>query len=243
MTVKLAPLEHLHICEALQPRAMSVVMTMAAGLDTPGHLPPLVTRAALDDRKVMTEARMPTHRAITTVTLPRSPEEEASPRIETLAANILAVTARSMIIDHAMTITSVAVTAIRTEVAIVQETAPRIVRETEGTDREIGPETDPRTDPGIEIASTTAIAIVEGTVIVTKTVIVIVIVTAIATVTAMLESTILTTVITVTDKTRLSGLSISQVLRARHTTCFLHLSCSIFLFERVAVFSNFILSP
>jgi hypothetical protein len=200
-------------------------MTMAADPDTPGHLPPFVTRAALDDRRAMTEARMSTRRETTILTLPRSPEEEASPRIETLAANILAVTARSMTIDRAMKITSATVTAIRTEVAIVRETAPGIVRETEGIDRKTGPETDPGTDPEIGIVNTTVIVIVEGTVIVTKTVIVIVIVivTAIITVTAMLDPTTTTIAATTSiDRTRLLELSISQVfIRARHATWFL----------------------
>lgn len=218
LTVNPAPIERLHICVALLPRAMNVAMTMVAGPIILEHPPPLATRVALDDKRVVTEARMVTHRAITTLTLPRSPEEEASPGIETLEASMLDVTARTTTIDRAMIVTSAAMTAPGTEVAIVRETAPRIARETEGTDQKTGQEIDLGTVPEIGTASTTAIAIVDATGIVTKTEIGIgiVIVIVIATVIAILDPT--TTVTTATtivttgiDRTRLSEPSTSQV--------------------------------
>ena len=219
MTVNPAPIERLHICVALLPRALNVTMTMVAGPIIPEHPPPLATRVALDDKTVVTEARMATHHAIAALTLPRIPEEEASPRIETLAASMLDVTARNMTIDRAVIITSVTMTAPGTEAAIVRETAPGIVRETERTDQETGQEIDPGTVPEIGIASTIAIAIVDvtGIVIVTKTGIVIVTVTVIVivtvTATAILDPTTTATAIATTgiDRIRLSEHSTSQV--------------------------------
>lgn len=225
MTVNPAPIERLHIYVALLPRAMNATMIMVKDPIIQKLRPPLATKVTLDNKTVVTEARMATHRAITTLSRPRSPEEEANPRIETLAASMLDVRARTMTIDRGMIITSATMTAPGTEVAIVRETAPGIVREIEGTGQETGQEIDPGTVPEIEIeiASTTAIVIVDAIVIVTKTVIVIVtvtvtvIVTVIATATAILDLTTTvttaTTIATITgiDRTRLSEPSTSQV--------------------------------
>jgi len=202
-----ALLEHLHICEALPPRAMSAVkMTMIVDPVTPGHLLLLATRVPVDGITVATRAKK-ILLEVTTPTLSKSLGEGVNPRIGVLVIEMVAVIARTMAADRVMTVTNATTIAIKTET----ETGPRIVREIareivqgiEETDLGIGQETALEIDPEIEIAS----------MIVTATVIVAVTVIAIKTAdeTVIVNGTVILDPIGTGPRTRLSGHSISQV--------------------------------